>query len=249
MGTDSERIKELCKSQDLPYDYLSPETPTHTVSISSFYMDKFEVTNEEFKKFVDENPFWRKNNIPDSLHNGNYLKSWSNDQYPAGEGKLPVNFVSWYAAMAYSKWAGKRLPTEAEWEFAARAGQKNKEYPWGTDAIDSSFANYGNQKKHLTPVGTYEPNAYGIYDMAGNVWEYCLDEWDQNYYAKSSKDNPVAGIDPQGNYLQTKTRRVIRGGSFQGSAINLRVSFRDSHPVNGAGIHVGFRCVIGTSKR
>jgi sulfatase modifying factor 1 len=243
MGTDSQRIIQLCKSMDLPLDYLLPEAPAHLVSVSSFYMDKFEVTNEEFKKFLDKNPFWQKNNIPDSLHNGNYLKTWTGNNYPPGQEKLPVNFISWYAAMAYAKWTGKRLPTEAEWEYAARAGQNNKDYPWGSDKIDSTFANYGNHVKQLTTVGSYKPNAYGIYDQAGNVWEYCIDEWDDNYYNKSPKNNPVCGQNLDGDFMVVKSRRVIRGGSYEGGAINLRVSFRDSHPTTGAGGHVGFRCV------
>lgn len=248
MGSDSQLIKQLCKAQDLPYDYLSSETPAHMVTVSSFYIDKYEVTNKEFKKFIDQVPSWQKTNIPDSFHNGDYLKSWTDNSYPPGQGNLPVNYVSWYAAMAYAQWLGKRLPTEAEWEYAARAGIKNKKYPWGSDKIDSTFANYGNYVKKLTAGGTYKPNAYGIYDLAGNVWEYCLDEWDQDFYKKSPRLNPIAGISPLGNFLLAKTRRVIRGGSYKGGPINLRVSFRDSHPITGAGDHVGFRCVMKTSK-
>jgi len=98
------------------------EKPIHTVYIDAFYMDKHEVTNAEYKKFLNANPRWGKNRIPSAYHDGDYLKRWNGNNYPIGKGEHPVTYVSWYAAMAYAKWADKRLPTEAEWEKTARGG-------------------------------------------------------------------------------------------------------------------------------
>ena len=121
---------------------LDNEKPVHTVHVDAFYMDTHEVTNAEYKKFVDANPQWQKGRIQRRFHNGGYLPFWNGNDYPVGKGDHPVVTVSWYAAMAYSQWAGKRLPTEAEWEKAARGGLVGKKYPWG-DTIDDTKANYG----------------------------------------------------------------------------------------------------------
>lgn len=101
----------------------SDEKPVHPVYVDAFYMDIYEVTNAEYKKFIDANPQWQKTHIPRAYHDGNYLKSWNDNNYPSGKGNYPVVHVSWYAAVAYAEWVGKRLPTEAEWEKAARAGR------------------------------------------------------------------------------------------------------------------------------
>ena len=103
-------------------DAFDSEKPVHIVYIDEFYMDKYEVTNAQYKMFVDANPQWQKQNIPDKYHNGIYLKHWNGNNYPSGTGDHPVVHVSWYAAMAYAQWTGKCLPTEAEWEKAARGG-------------------------------------------------------------------------------------------------------------------------------
>ena len=193
------------------------EQPVHTVYVDAFFMDKYEVTNLDYKKFVLANPRWSKDRIDRAFHNGNYLKHWSGNDYPGGKANHPVTFMSWYAAVAYAKWAGKRLPTEAEWERAARGGLSGKAYPWG-DVIDLGKANYGRNVGDTTAVGKYPANGYGLYDMAGNVWEWCLDEYNKDFYFTSPRRNPISGANSPdwviSNFTGVKTSRVLRGGSW-----------------------------------
>jgi formylglycine-generating enzyme required for sulfatase activity len=247
MGRSSEEIERAMQAYGINHrEIFEPEFPRHAVRMDPFYIDKYEVTNAQFRAFIADNPEWSKLRIAPSLHNGHYLEHWSGDQYPAETGRRPVVFVSWYAALAYCRWAGKRLPTEAEWEFAARGGLPETEFPWGTQSPDTQRANFSQSGfRHVITVGSYPPNGYGLFDMAGNAWEFCLDEWQPDYYSRSGIDNPMAGAIPSGkdSYLAIRTRRVIRGGSWGASPLNLRVTYRDSHPPEGAGDHVGFRCV------
>ena len=169
------------------------EKPVHSVYVDAFYMDKYEVTNAQYAAFL--------NAKGKHTEGGN---TWLNIgaarvEYVAGVYRAkggyenhPVTYVSWHGAVAYSKWKGKRLPTEAEWEKAARGNLVGLTYPWG-NSIDSSKANYNNRIKDTTAVGKYTANGYGLYDMAGNVWEWCLDEYNSGFYALSPSQNPLSG--------------------------------------------------------
>ena len=229
------------------------EQPVHPVHLDAFYMDVYEVTNAQFKAFVDANPGWQKDNIEDRFHHGDYLAHWTGTDYPPGKGEHPVVNVSWYAAMAYAEWAGKRLPTEAEWEYAARGGLAGKKYPWGDDEPTPADANYGGLGVGDTiPVGEYAPNGYGLYDMAGNVWEWCLDLYDEDFYAASHDSrNPIAGGETiqwlRENFTSIPNRldlRVLRGFSWQHDAWHLRVANRARFSPMGTTDIIGFRCAL-----
>ena len=227
------------------------EMPVHMVYVDAFYMDTHEVTNAQYKKFLDARPYWWKGGKASS---GDYLYSWNGNNYPEGKGDHPVTHVSWSAAMAYAKWAGKRLPTEAEWEKAARGGLLGKVYPWG-DTIDDTKANYGRRStRDTTPVGSYPANGYGLYDMAGNGSEWCLDEYHSDFYRNSPRQNPIAGAvsiaEVLNNFTNNKLsnrRRVLRGGHCLNHTSYVRVAARD----NGSPTYVrgptGFRCVRGVT--
>ena len=219
-------------------------TPIHTVYLDAFYIDAYEVTNAQFKAFIDANPEWRKENIPSKYHNGNYLQLWNGNDYPDGKANHPVVYVSWYAAMAYAKWKGKRLPTEAEWEKAARGGVAGKRYVWG-DSRAPSKANYGYYGRRTSPVGSYLPNGYGLYDMGGNVWEHCLDEFDENFYRNSPKKNPIAGVlDIEAlmeNFTSVQTAHASRGGSWNTPG-PAHVASRGSDTPTNTNSWLGFRC-------
>jgi formylglycine-generating enzyme required for sulfatase activity len=227
MGTNESQVDALmARFSSKRRELFASELPAHTVTVGAMSIDRTEVTNAAFKAFVDAHPEWSRERLPADRHNGEYLKTWDGASYPTGEAELPVTFVTWHAATAYCESAGKRLPTEAEWEFAAGRGLP-AEYPWGEDAPDATKANWSGAKVgQPSPVGTFTP-AHGLHDMAGNVWEFTSDPW-KDSYLDTAKPSPG--------------RRVIRGGSFGGSPVNLRVRYRDSHPELGAGPHVGFRC-------
>ncbi len=222
------------------------EQPEHTVFIDAFFIDENEVTNAEFKEFVIANPQWQKDQIDERFKDENYLSDWDRNNFPHDEDDHPVRYVSWYAAMAYAQWVDKRLPTEAEWEKAARGGLNGKKYPWG-DLISERRANYGKLIGHTTPVGEYPPNDYGVYDTSGNVWEWCLDAYQSDFYANSPRENPVAGADNVeeivNDFENVVTDRVLRGSGWNGNPEWLRSANRygDSPTYGGIGA-LGFRC-------
>ena len=137
------------------------------VHVDAFYMDKYEVTNAQYQEFVLAKPRWQKRLIARDLTDRNYLRHWNGNNYPNGEADHPVAYVSWYAASAYARWVGKRLPKEVEWVYAVRGGSSN--------VIQKGAGNYGNPFGGTMPVGSYAPNKYGLYNMFGNVEEWCRD--------------------------------------------------------------------------
>ena len=181
-----------------------------------FYMDAYEVTVGQFEKFLKASDY-----KPDRPINWNEVYQYSPTE------KHPMIYVTWFDATAYAKWVGKRLPTEAKWEFAARGGLVDKKYPWGNDeSLTRDYANYtgtgGKDKwKYSAPVGSFKPNEYSLFYMAGNVWEWCQDWYDSG-----------------------ERTRVLRGGSWLNFPYSLRVAYRHTlTPRNSYGYDGGFRCV------
>ena len=231
-------------------DLSSDEQPVHTVHLDAFYMDKYEVTNAQFKAFVDANPQWQQHEILNKAgYSGEYLGRWRDGNYPRGTHDIPVRYVNWYAAMAYAEWAGKRLPTEAEWEYAARGGLAGKKYPWG-DTITPADANYiASGIAGAESFSNYAPNGYRLFHMAGNLEEWCLDAWDPNFYAASDNSrNPIAGGKTvqwlRDNFITTvPADRMVRGGSFSDAAGAVSVARRQIIHSGLSFRTVGFRCV------
>ena len=223
------------------------EQPVHTVHVEAFYMDTHAVTNLEYQQFLIQNSSWQKNRIKDELHDGDYLLNWDGNSYPAGKANHPVTWVSWYSAIAYAMWVGKRLPTEAEWEYAARGGLSGKNYPWG-DVLSSAKANYDRNVGDTTVVGKYPANGYGLYDMSGNVWEWCLDLYDDDFYFTSPRKNPRSGAnEPEwiiNNFTDITAERVLRGGGWSALPQGFSVTHRFRLLPMNTSYDYGFRCVL-----
>ncbi|MYF54875.1 formylglycine-generating enzyme family protein [Candidatus Poribacteria bacterium] len=230
-------------SNDINVD--NDERPLHKVHLDTFYIDIHEVTNAQYKLFTSANSQWQKDNISKKYHDGNYLKNWEGNNYPKGKENHPVVYISWYAAMAYAKWAGKRLPTEAEWEKAARGDLHDTKYPWG-NSIDLKRANHSNFNgiDKTTPVMSYPSNGYGLYDMVGNAWEWCLDEYKIDIYLKSPRRNPIVGGPIRKiNHLENSVDRVGRGGYWGNPPKDARISNRWELSPKMTRKGSGFRCV------
>jgi len=217
------------------------EMPVKTVYLDAYYIDKYEVTNHQYATFLNT-----LGKTPEEVYHFINIESpyckieYVDGKYQAEQGyeDHPVLFVTWQGAKDYAKWENKRLPTEAEWEKAARGGFEGKEYPWG-NTIFHDNANYAGSYGvdawlFTAPVGSFAPNGYGLYDMAGNAWEWCADWYDNQYYKKMPLKNPK-GPD-------SGTNRVIRGGSWGNDTRYLRCAFRYGAPPMIAFNHVGFRC-------
>ena len=225
--------------------------PAHIVYLDSYYIDKHEVTNRLYAEFLNtpgnekhfaNNPFQKIRKIK---FDGGYrylpLEKFADH---------PVVFVTWHNAVAFAEWAGKRLPTEAEWEKAAR-GSDLRFYPWG-NFPDNSYANYHNYVGSTTEVGTYKKGAspYGAMDMAGNVLEWVNDKYQKLYYSVSPSINPQGpGMNETGflHYLSRyafwkKNSKVLRGGSWVGNSRDLKVFTRTRYSPKYKFDDIGFRC-------
>ncbi|MFQ5455390.1 MAG: formylglycine-generating enzyme family protein [Nitrospirota bacterium] len=217
------------EGKSLEYGTVKPlfmdEHPEHEVHLDAYYIDKYEVTNAQYKRFIDETgafpPF-----------------GWKGRTFPEGRGNYPMTTVNWYQAKRFCEWMGKRLPTEEEWEKAAR-GTKGSEYPWG-NKFDKTKANTGESMiGDLAPVGSFESgkSVYGVYDMAGNVWEW-VEDWYKTY--------------PDSDYESERfgeKYKVIRGGSWGGVGHYAiphfyRSAYRFYAIPENAFSETGFRCAM-----
>jgi sulfatase modifying factor 1 len=284
------------------------EYPKHKVTVKSLWMDKTEVTNAQFARFVKATGYvttaerkadWEqlKKQLPPGtvkpdqnqlvaaslvfsapegpVNLSDYSKwwtwkkgaDWKHPQGPDsninGKENDPVVHVSFYDAMAFCKWTGKRLPTEAEWEWAARGGLQNKIYPWGNEPVEANKPKANSWQGQfpsqntmwdrfyrVAPVATFAPNGYGLYDMAGNVWEWCSDNYAADYYHTvaelglgNNPKGPLVSFDPDEPYAK---KRVTRGGSFlcnDSYCSGYRVARRMKTSEDTGLENLGFRCV------
>lgn len=211
--------------------------------VSNLWMGIHEISNQQYATFLnawgnqlEEDVTWldlTDNDCEIALKEGKFIAK-------EGIENLPVVEVTWYGAMAFSRWAGGRLPTEAEWEYAARNAGKNMKYPSG-GVLTSNEANLNgksdtDQWEPASPIGSFKPNPLGLFDIAGNVWEWCRDWYGRDYYSNSRGTNPEGP--PYGD------ARSLRGGSWYDVAKLARTSYRNMNRPTESRVNIGFRMVI-----
>lgn len=233
MGTSQEQAELIVKKlRNWQLSWFDREMPQRTVHLDGYWIDKYPVTNAGYKAFIDATGHqvpWQSAPLA-----GPYNWDRSSKSYPWGKAEHPVVLVDWHDACAYAKWAAKRLPTEAEWEKAAR-GTDGRIWPWGNE-WDPTLCNNGmGLSRGTTPVTAFEKGAspYGVVDMAGNVWEWAADGFDVRYHRNSSRSNPRG----------SGTDKVIRGGCFYDETPELyRCAVRDEVGPDVWEMYRGFRC-------
>jgi formylglycine-generating enzyme required for sulfatase activity len=203
------------------------EKPVHQVTLDAYWIDQTEVTVGMYRACVDAGVCAEPEKTSSETHSS-YFYSNTYDDYP-------VIYVTWFDADDYCSWVGGRLPTEAEWEKAAR-GDKQIKYPWGNATATNQYANYGNNIGDVDQVGSYPMGAspYGLLDMAGNAYEWVFDVYDSGYYDDSPSFNPTGP--------SSGTKHVLRGASFDTSSSTIRAANRGSYSATTTGNDDGFRC-------
>ncbi len=236
MGSTADELDaalEQCKSDREPGKCepgkFDNESPSHSVTLDGFWLDQTEVTNAQYARCVTDGSC----DPPSRSSSERYDSYYGNSPYD----DYPVIWVDWFDADAYCKWAGGRLPTEAEWEYAAR-GPDRSIYPWGDDPPNATLLNYNWIVGDTVQVGSYPEGAswVGAMDMAGNVWEWVYDRHAEDYYAESPERNPAG---PPTGY-----DNALRGGSFSRDPVNVRTAQRAYNPPNFDYWNIGFRCVV-----
>lgn len=238
MGTQESEIEglvtELAQYNLAPRiqgHWFGDEIPQHRVYLDAYYIDKYEVTNAQYRKFIEATDHREPS-------------AWNDARF--NQPNQPVVGVSWDDALAYAKWAGKTLPTEAQWEKAARGQMLGKLYSWGNawppphnagNFFDAHIDGYSDGSAYNAPVGSFTPNGYGLYDIAGNALEWCLDAYDTDYYRKSPDRNPVKDI-----ALDVRVFRVVRGGGWSSLNAELRCAYRGRDIPSAKYNLLGFRC-------
>ncbi|MEZ5197661.1 MAG: SUMF1/EgtB/PvdO family nonheme iron enzyme [Bacteroidales bacterium] len=226
----------------------------HQVKLSNFYIDKYEVTYADFKKFVEETGYitdaerdgwsyiFNKKGEMEKMENINWQFTASGVKPTLSDYNKPVVHVTWNDANAYADWIGKRLPTEAEWEYAARGAAFSQNLTFSGSKKASDVAWYKNNSDQSThTVGQRLKNELNIYDMSGNVKEWCSDWYDENFYINSPEENPIGpGVGE---------KRVVRGGGWNDTDDRCAVSFRDAELPGYRGANVGFRCVVDAANK
>ena len=225
------------------------EKPEHKITVSSFWLDQLEVTNGMYALCVDAGACEQPISTASEKHDPYFYSGEFVD--------FPVIYVTWNYANDYCTWAGKRLPTEAEWEYAARGDGDYRSFPWGDERPNSTHANFNNELRDVARVGSYAAGAspFGVLDMSGNVWEWVSDFYGASYYSSSPDTNPMGPLEAVGNgFLHT-----IRGGSYLDVEKDIRVSKRGwaSGPnldandrtsvayLGESSARIGFRCASG----
>jgi formylglycine-generating enzyme required for sulfatase activity len=228
MGSTAADALAKCKKYNSLCDqnWFTDEEPVHRITLNAFYIDKFEVTNSHYKLCVDSGTC----KTPHSVSSSSHLAYFGNAEF----GDYPVIYVDWYMAKQYCEWRGARLPTEAEFEKAAR-GADGRTYPWGENN-DNTRANYAQYPGgDVTKVGSY-PNGisiFGVHDLSGNVWEWVSSLYKPYPYSATDNREDLNAID----------LRVLRGGGWSNSEYSVRVTARRSNEPLGNYPDVGFRCV------